>query len=381
MMKLIHVISAVDVFGPEKIILDECRALIERGWDCEIVNIWREADIPFRAKAATAGVPYRGIVSDKRFDYSVVRQLRRLFRDEPRLVVHSNGYKSDLYSLLASRGGDNGLVTTVHGWTSEDAKVRAYEKLQAFLWRFYDRVFCVSSQYRDIARDKGVPADKLQLLYNGIVDRGVPRPEAGSDRDSAADGAVQIGIVGRLSIEKGHDFFLRAARRVLDRAPQTRFLIVGDGAERDALEALAAELEISAQVAFLGHVDDMASVYARLDVMAITSHREGLPIVLLEAMQARIPIVSLTVGGVPEVIENGQGGVLVGAPGERDEAAFAAALLALIEDRQQRSALGAAGRARVLDAFTFERRLEAVSAHYLALLPELAGADGEGATC
>lgn len=374
-MKLIHVISAVDVFGPEKIILDECRELMSRGWDCEIVNIWSEADIPFRRKASEAGVPYRGIISSKRFDRDVVRQLRQIFRAQSNLVVHSNGYKSDLYSLLASRGGDNGLVTTVHGWTSEDFKVRAYEALQAFLWRFYDRVFCVSSQYRDIARGKGVPADKLHLLHNGIVDRPLPpRPAEEGDR-------VNISIVGRLSIEKGHDFYLRVAQQVLQQAPQAHFIVAGDGLERERLEALARELDIEQQVSFLGHVDDMPAVYARTDIMAITSHREGLPIVLLEAMLARIPIVSLAVGGVTEVIAKGRGGVLVGGPGERDEAAFAEQLLALIEQPQARRELGERGRERILEAFTFEHRLDTVSAHYTSLLPHSSTARKASAPC
>jgi glycosyltransferase involved in cell wall biosynthesis len=350
--------------------------MTRRGWQCQIVNVWSEADIPFRAKAEAAGVAYHGIVSSKRFDYAVVRQLRDIFRAESNLVVHSNGYKSDLYSLMASRGGNNGLVTTVHGWTSEDAKVRAYEKLQAFLWRFYDRVFCVSAQYRDIAQGKGVPAEKLHLLYNGIVDRELPPRPA-----DASDAAVNIGIVGRLSIEKGHDFFLRVAKQVLAKAPEARFLIAGDGLERAGLEKLTATLGITKQVQFLGHVDDMPAVYAQMDIMAITSHREGLPIVLLEAMLARIPIVSLPVGGVVEVIEDGRGGILVGEPGERDESKFAEALLGLIEDKAARAALGESGRQRILESFTFEHRINTIAAHYTALLPQGADTSEASATC
>ncbi|MDQ7075429.1 MAG: glycosyltransferase [Gammaproteobacteria bacterium] len=370
-LKLIHVISANDVFGPEKTTINECRALIKEGWDCQIINFWDTDDIPIRAKAEAAGVPYRCIISKKRFDNGVVAKLKKTFKETGCDLVHSHGYKSDLYCHLAARKLPTKTVTTIHGWTSEDFKVRLYEKMQAFIWRFYDRVFAVSRQYRDIAIKKGVPHNKLHILYNGIIyDPKAPRSSA-EDKQHARkkfglkEGDISIGIVGRLSIEKAHDFYLEVAALVVKEQPQAKFLIIGDGLQRDALERQVQKLGIADNVIFAGHVDDMQSAYDAMDIEAICSHREGLPNALLEAMLNEIPVVSVAVGGVPDVVEGEQGGIIINT---RDQKKFARKLKKLIESSELRQQLGKKGRRQIKQNFTFQRRLELVTQHYRELI-------------
>ncbi|MDQ7014932.1 MAG: glycosyltransferase family 4 protein [Gammaproteobacteria bacterium] len=370
-LKLIHVISANDVFGPEKTTINECRALIKEGWDCQIINFWDTDDIPIRAKAEAAGVPYRCIISHKRFDYGVVAELKKTFEETGCDLVHSHGYKSDLYCHLAARRLPTKTVTTIHGWTSENLKVRLYEKMQAFIWRFYDRVFAVSRQYRDIAIKKGVPHNKLHILYNGIIyDPKAPRSST-EDKQQARkkfglkEDDISIGIVGRLSIEKAHDFYLEVAALVVKEQPQAKFLIIGDGLQYEPLKKQVQQLGITDNVIFAGHVDDMQSAYDAMEIEAICSHREGLPNALLEAMLNEIPVISVAVGGVPDVVEDEQGGIIIN---NRDPKKFARKLKHLIESAELRQQLGVKGRNQIKQNFTFQRRLELVTQHYRELI-------------
>lgn len=365
-MKLIHTLSSYDVFGPEKTVLNECLALSRVGWDTEIVNFWDDEDTPFAAKARARGVTYSCIASGRKFDPAGILALRRRIRALGRPLVHSHGYKADLYSLLAARLAGVPLVTTVHGWTSENFKVRLYEKLQAGSWRFFDRVFCVSESYRRVARGAGVAEQKLILVPNGImasyhVANAAQARAAARQRLDLADEHVAVAIIGRLGIEKGHAYFLRSAADVLRRHPQTRFLVIGEGAERGNIESLAEQLDILPYVQMLGHQDDMPEIYPAIDVLAIASLREGLPNVLLEAMLHSIPAVATAVGGIPDVICDGDDGLL--AP-PQDIARYSEQLARIVGDPMLRRAMGDRARQKIVQDYLFEQRIENVERLY-----------------
>ena len=133
----------MDVFGPEKTVLNECLALEAAGWRARIVNLWESEDVPMSHKARSAGARYEVLRTAGKFDIAAIRALARQLRAEPDVVVHSHGYKADLYTLLAARMAGVPVMTSAHGWTSENAKVRLYERLQAYLWRWFDRVVAV----------------------------------------------------------------------------------------------------------------------------------------------------------------------------------------------------------------------------------------------
>lgn len=365
-MKLIHTLSAFDVFGPEKTVLNECAALARDGWEAEVVNFWNTEDTPIAAKAVARGVPYTCIVSGGKFDASAIRALQRRIEGQGRPLVHSHGYKADLYSLVAARMAGAPVVTTVHGWTSENFKVRLYEKLQAALWRFFDRVYCVSESYCAVARRSGVPARKVILVPNGIVAtyNSDPSPEARARvrRDlGLAEDEVAVAIVGRLGIEKGHGLFLTSAAEALKRHPEARFLVIGEGVERQSIESRVAGLGLQPFVRMLGHRDDMPALYPAIDVLAITSLREGLPNVLLEAMLHGIPAVATAVGGIPDVIRHENDGLLV-PPG--DASGFTEALARIVGERDLRQALGTRARQKILQHYLFDQRVANVARLY-----------------
>lgn len=378
-MQLIHTISACDVFGPEKTVINECIALRQAGWDCRIVNFWESDDVPISSKISAAGIPYSCIATRGKLDVAAIRQLARLFRASGQPLVHSHGYKADLYSLCAARIAGSPVVTTVHGWTSENAKVRMYEKLQAFLWRFFDRVICVSESYRNTAADAGVPAGKLVVIHNGILSTYQPGDTGLRQRVRADLGLqeenVAVASVGRLGIEKGHRFLIEAIARLTPEFPNLRVFIIGDGAEREAILAYVKSLNLDRHVVLLGHRDDLPLLYPGLDVLAMTSLREGLPNVLLEAMLNGLPAVATAVGGIPEVISDGRDGYLV-KPGDLD--GFVDRLGSMLGNHDRRRAMGNAARATVSSRFLFEARMQRVTTLYKECVDQTEGL-GEGA--
>ena len=364
MKTLIHIISADDVFGPEKTVINECLALRGSDWHARIINIWNTDDTPISRKVREAGIDYECLQSAGKLDLGAIRTLAGKLAAQPGTVAHSHGYKADLYTLLAARRAKVTALTTAHGWTSENAKVRLYERLQAFLWRFFDRVVCVSQSYRQLARAAGVPDRKITVVHNAIrssyqaqMDR-AQREQARSDARAALglDGDAQVvAIIGRLGIEKGHRLFVDAAAQLAPRFPKARFLIAGEGVQRADIEAQVAQLKLDGTVRLLGHRNDLPAIYPALDLLAMASLREGLPNVLLEAMLHGVPGVVMAVGGIPEVVSDGVDGLLV-PPG--DLARFVESLATLLGDPARRAAMGAAAVTKVRDGFLFDARMK-----------------------
>jgi glycosyltransferase involved in cell wall biosynthesis len=367
-MKLLHTISASDVFGPEKTVINECLALQEAGWTAGVINFWDTPDTPIAEKMRAAGVDYQCFQTAGKLDLGAIRRLAGTLKHWGRPVVHSHGYKADLYTLLAAKWTRTPVLTTVHGWTSENPRVRLYEQLQARLWRYFDKVVCVSESYRAVAERTGTPPARLVVVHNGI--RSAYRAADQAPQEARARARALLGldaqqpvvaIVGRLGIEKDHRLFVDAAARLRGEFADARFLIVGEGEQRDALAQQIAALGLSQQVLLLGHRNDVAALYPAFDLLAITSQREGLPNVLLEAMLHGVPAVSTAVGGVPEVIRHGHSGWLV-QPGHLDE--LVTGIATLWRDAPRRQQMAQAAVDTVRQHFLFDGRMQRMMALY-----------------
>ncbi len=173
--------------------------------------------------------------------------------------------------------------------------------------------------------------------------------------------AKVVGMVARLEAAKGHVYLLEAAREVLRVEPDALFVLVGRGHLREELEAVAARLGIGDHVVFTGFREDMLEIMATFDIFTLPSLWEGLGIVLLEAMAFRLPIVASRVGGITDVVVEGETGLLVPP---RDPAALAAALVELLRDGEKRKAMGEKGYRRVAEEFRDETMNEEMLALY-----------------
>jgi glycosyltransferase involved in cell wall biosynthesis len=171
---------------------------------------------------------------------------------------------------------------------------------------------------------------------------------------------VTVGYVGRLSPEKGVDRLLQAAALVLARRPNTKFILAGSGPEDARLKRMAETLGLTKNVTFLSQVDEVSEVYASLDMVVLPSLTEGLPLMVLEALAAKRAVVATNVGAVPQVIIDGETGLLV-APG--DVNALAAGIERLMEDSSLRNRLASRGHSLVAQSYS----VNVMTAGYLAL--------------
>jgi glycosyltransferase involved in cell wall biosynthesis len=310
-------------------------------------------------------------------DVVALAWLVRLMRRIRPHVVHTHTAKAGTLGRLAARVvGVPIVVHTYHGHVLRGyfppAKTRVFVAIERWLARRTDRLLAVSETVRTELLDMGIGRpERFTIMPLGLdLDRflrsegarGVLRAELG-----LSDATPLVGIVGRLVHIKAHEIFLEAAARVARVLPDCGFLIVGDGERRAELRDQAAALGLGPQVRFLGWRRDLDRIYADLDLVALTSHNEGSPLSLIEAMAAGRAVVATRVGGVPDLVEDGVSGVLVPPA---DPAALSGAITALLSDAGRREALGQAGRKRVATVFGADRLLRDMDRLYEKLLEE-----------
>jgi glycosyltransferase involved in cell wall biosynthesis len=255
-------------------------------------------------------------------------------------IVHTHGYRSDIVGGHAGHESGVPIVTTVHGFTGGGWKNRAYERLQRFAFRRFDAVVAVSRPQADQLRSSGVPEGRLRVVPNALAAHPNPldRAEARRSLGLPAEGLI-AGWVGRVSREKGIDVFIDALASIRDRLIQAA--ILGDGPERTS-ESARAESIAPSRFLWLGAVPDAARYFAAFDLFVMSSRTEGLPMVMLEAMAAGIPIVTTSVGGIPDLVSPAEG-VLVPA---EDPKALAAAIRATLDDSEAAAARSHAAQLR-----------------------------------
>jgi glycosyltransferase involved in cell wall biosynthesis len=310
-------------------------------------------NLQLHESASREGIESHLIPCEGRLDRTAIRRIRELAAQTGADVVHAHGYKADLYVYFALRRSNVALVSTCHTWYDVvDAKDYFYGVMDRLILRSYGKIVAVSEGVREYLLRAGVRADKISMIRNGIDLRTFDRVSAGVKDELGWSAYPLVGLVARLSIEKGVDIFLAAAARVLAEVPEAKFVVVGDGPDRAKLDALIDELGIRGRVRMLGRRDDMPAVYASLDLMVSSSRREGLPMAILEGMASRLPLIATAVGGVPTVVLDGRTGVLVPA---EDPAALATGIIELLRDDAQRERLGSAARQLVEDEFSAQR--------------------------
>jgi glycosyltransferase involved in cell wall biosynthesis len=218
-------------------------------------------------------------------------------------------------------------------------------------------------------RRRGVAPARVVTIPNGVeVARYQSSEEVRSETRASLGvlpGERLVGTVGSLIPLRNHALLLSAAPEVISSFPGTRFVLVGEGPERPALQTLAKRLGISDQVIFTGHRSDIPAMLAAMDVFALSCDTEGFGLAALEAMAAGLPVVATQVGALPELVEAGETGLLVP---RGDARALANALLTLLRDHGLATRLGAAGRVRAERDFSAARTAEQISDVYLELV-------------
>jgi glycosyltransferase involved in cell wall biosynthesis len=349
--------------GPEKTILNSPRFLKPYGYRMLCAYMHPPGDPGFEQivqRARDWGAPLLSVPDRGSIDPSVLGKLLQICRRERVAIWNAHDYKSNLIGLLLRPFWPMRLVTTVHGYVQRTWRTPLYYAVDRFSLPRYERVICVSQDLDERCRRLGVPADRCLLIENGIdVDQFVRRtpPAVAKQRLGLPPDRLIIGAVGRLSPEKGFDLLIRAADRLLGQGLDVELIIAGDGAQRSELEALITALGRHERIRLTGYCSDTLALYEALDVFALSSLREGLPNVLLEAMAMELPVVATRVAGVPNLVRHGENG-LITRPGSVE--GLVESLARLLRDVDLRERLSRAGRATVAAEFSFEVRMRKV---------------------
>jgi glycosyltransferase involved in cell wall biosynthesis len=294
-------------------------------------------------------------------------------------VLHTHGYRTDVLGYLASRGLEGiGLVTTHHGWIRNSMKADLLARGALQLTRCFDGVELVANYMRH-----GLPravrhAAHTVVLYNGIVLRDYC--DAGRRHEmrqslGISDGQALVGVIGRLSPEKGSVEMLDAFATIAGRRSDARLLFVGEGPLAATLQGRAALLGLSDRVQFAGHHPQVQPFFEAIDVLVSPSRTEGLSNVILEALALRCPVVATHVGGNGEILSDGSSGLLVPA---RQPEALAQAVLRILDDAALRQRICDGGRRRV-EAFSFDTRMREEERFYTAVLESVRRRSPRGA--
>ena len=377
-MRVLHVAKVTGIAGAENHLLVLLPALRALGVDAEVVLL-QEPGRPVaqlvRAFLA-AGVPTFELAINMDLDPWLVGRLARLVRSRGAHAVHTHGVHADLYGRLCLQGLDGVLLLQTRHNDDRFRRLWIMRLLNQWLARRCVRIIAISDAVREfVCAVEGIPPRKVERIYYGLDAAPAPQNVVDLRTELGWAGAPLIGFVGRLTGQKGVDVLLNAFAIVHRALPTARLLLIGDGPQRAALAALAGGLQISAAVHFAGWREDARAQMAALNVLAIASRWEGFGLVTLEAMQAGVAVVASRVSALPEIVLDGETGLLVPAA---NAAKLAAALLALLQDPQRAMQLGENGRLRAAQLFTVKQMAVQHAALYLSLAAPAAAAGRAG---
>ncbi len=358
--------------GPDKTILHSAPYAAASGLRMAAAYIHPAGDTGInllQQRALALGCDFHAIPEHGPLDPATVRSLLALCRRLRVAIWHGHDYKSNVLGLLLRRWHPMRLITTVHGWTFDTARTRFYYHLDNLCLSRYSHVITVSRALREHCVNLGVPENRLSYIPNGIdleSYRPTGRRESLRRLHGMASDETAIGVVGRLSTEKGIDRAIDTLARLRQHGSHrsTTLHLIGDGPDRARLQGMVQGLGLSDAVRFHGWQSDPRPFYESLDLMLLPSRTEGLPNTVLEAMAMGLPVAATEVGDVREVLADGRCGLLL----DGDETRWPLRLAALLADDEGLAAMARRARQRIAAHYTFARRVELETLAYEHLL-------------
>ena len=369
-MKVLHLIDSEGLYGAENVVLNLTLGLRELGAE-SVIGCFSYQNKPLPevgVQAESMGLDCVYFMLRNKVDVGCVKAIGSYCKKNAVRVVHSHGYKPSVVCLIMKLLYGTPYVITCHLWILETFRLRIYTSLEKISMRFAERVIGVSEEIVTDLNRGGISKRKLRVIENGIdVDRysefklepkdaGKVREELGLDRDSFI-----IGSLGRLTGQKDYQTLIRAAAEALTENEALEFIVAGEGELRSALVGTCRELGIERRFHFLGFRSDREKLLKLMSVFVLSSLDEGLPMAMLEAMAAGLPIVTTPVGGIPGVIRSGENGLFI-EPGNVEQ--LKEALLLLAGNSAMREKLGKRASETVKSAYSIEKMAQKYLAIY-----------------
>lgn len=340
--------------GTERQMIELARRLDPARWAIHVACFRAEGEWFDRMADVAQSVGEFGVRSFKSIDLPHhMRAFARWCRDRRLAIVHTTALPSNIFGLPSAALARVPVRIANRREINPD-KSAAELALQRAAYAFAHKVVANSHAAADRLRLEGVPARKIATIANGLdAERFAPRLTRAARR--------RVIVVANLRAEKGHDVLIDAAPEILRRYPDASFEFVGGGIERAALVARARDRGVLERITFAGHCDDVADRLAAAHLFVLPSRSEAFPNAVLEAMAAGLPVIASGVGGIRELIEHEQTGLLI-APG--DPRSLAAQISRVMADEALANRLSVAARADARTRYSFDRMVAAFDQLY-----------------
>lgn len=369
-MKVLVVINELELGGAERLVHDQ---LIHPAFTADVKVICLDRMGPLAESLLARGVDVQLLGMRGRLDIRAIPRLRRVFRAWCPDVVHLHLARSGILGRLASVRMPHRLVYTEHNIWSRYPRLIRHANASTF--HLNHGVAAVSKAVRDqILAGLRWPPDtsRVAVIGNAVdvdqIEKSALTRSDSRHRMGVPDDALVVGNIANLFARKGQEFLIMAAAEICRRDNRVRFVVIGEGDEREALERQIHRLGLEEHVLLLGAVRDAYRLLRGFDVFVLSSRFEGMPVALLEAMALGIPAVATSVGGIPEVIIQGETGIVV--PPE-DVSSLEAALTRFLSDAEFRRSAGEAARRRVAERYSMPAFVQAYDALYRSVLGNL----------
>lgn len=363
-MKVVHAHRIGGIGGSERHLLTLLPALAAHGLSVSFVglDLPGAGPDPFYAELERLRVPFMRVASPRDLSPHAATRLRRALKTAKPDLLHTHLVHADAYgALVAAR---TPIVSTKHN--DDPFRRGPFRYVERALSRRARRIICITEALRRFNDDVvGLPADKLRTVYYGM-DAPPPAWARNTDPVDVPPGARIMLSVARLVPQKGLDVAVSALPAIREAEPEAVLVVLGEGPERRALRELARSLGVEDALYLPGHVGDVSWWLSRAELLVHPARWEGFGLVLLEAMLAGRPVVASSVSAIPEIVLDGETGLLV-APD--DPRALARAVVELLVDPGQAASLGAAGLTRARTTFSVRR----MAAETIAVYEEALG--------
>ena len=364
-----HVVHSLGVGGAEVLVADMIRSLSGR-FRCVVACLDDIGSIG--ESLIEEGVPLKLLEREPGIDWKCGRRLAAWCEEQNVGVMHVHQCTPMFQAMLARLPGKRvPLLLTEHGRHHPDFPSRKRAIVHKLLLGKRDRLIAVGEATRQaLIANEGLPSDRVEVIYNGVdlaqftevapEIRGEVRKELGLSEDDWI-----ITLVARLDAIKDHPTAIRTLQRVRESVPGAKLLIVGDGSEREKIEGIIRDGNLGDCVHMLGTRRDVPRLLRASDTFLMSSIGEGIPLTIIEAMAAGVPVVSTSVGGIPEMVTTGETGFLNDS-GDAD--GLASSIVKLSSDSGLRSRIIGAARQRAFDVFSREQMLESYAKLYEEML-------------
>ncbi len=369
-LRVMHVVRSLEFGGAEKMAV-RLASLQKSSRTVEPSIVCMRSLGPLAVEAGKNGVLVELVGMGGVRYISPISRLAGMIRREKPDIVHTHNLVAHTHSAMAARLCGVPVVHTKHG-----RQLTSFSRapwLRRYLYGVAARIAVVSGDTGESLSSKvRIDSSRMVVVYNGIDTSKFAKADRVRSREALGipESAVVVGAVSRLDPVKDHSTMLKAFARIVGGGREHLFLIVGDGPERGRIEDLIGDLGIRDNVIMTGFNEDIPGMLAAMDIYMQPSIAEGLSLTILEAAAAGVPVVSTRVGGTPEIITDGENGVLI-EPGDVD--ALAGVLRRFLEDRKPFEEMAKKARRRIKEVFSIEEMTRNYETIYRNVLTERGG--------